>query len=191
MHDLRLLSQQRGDSPRSAETYRWLRITTLRITLLSRVQANVSPRRRTSAYRFQAGRRIISSDPRETGSRTCSYVLPPGMGVGESSISKLCNWKSSTAAGIRPARPHGNCECTESAAVSRIYFVSFQPGREQVQSAIPGIYVSMIYDSAGSNPLLKPCRDSVDLLNPFHRYPADTRLFERGRRIRSRGARGS
>lgn len=63
------------------------------------------------------------------------------------------------------------------------------PWAVQVQPAIPGIYVSMIYDSAGSNPPLKKrgIPPTCWILLPIsRRHPA----FSRSCEIRSDGARG-
>lgn len=98
------------------------------------------------------------------------------MGVGESSISKPCNWKSS-GGHMRPARPHGNWECTVF-VVSRIYFVSFQPGRERCRYSPRSPGYTFQWSTTRLGRILRwKSAGFRRLAESFYRYPADTQLF--------------
>lgn len=116
----------------------------------------------------------------ETGSRTCSW-RPSSRGRGSLSRGngrrRIFDLETRQLEVKR--RPYTGATPREL-GVHRLRYLesTLCPSKRcRYRPAIAGIYVSMIYGQAGSKPPL----DSTDSVNPFTRYPADTRLFERSR----------
>lgn len=164
----------------SSETYRSLVAITPRIIPRPKVQPVSSTSYigvsisgwSTNYFEWSAGNRISNVLVRPSTAEDPSA----GMGVGESSISKPCNWKSS-GGHMRPARPHGNWECTVF-VVSRIYFVSFQPGRERCRYSPRSPGYTFQWSTTRLGRILRwKSAGFHRLAESFYRYPADTQLF--------------